>query len=138
MNLTFRKKTGALIQLLFFCLYLLFPCSVTAQPSNLLEGVYSEEQARQGEALYTEHCAHCHDIEFYKNSLATWNGMTVLDYWYRILGNMPADNPKSLSDDNYLAIVAWVLAINGYPTGPEPLSPGNYLGRLKIERNNLN
>ena len=59
--------------------------------------------------------------------------MTVLDYWYRILGNMPADNPKSLSNDEYLDIVAWVLFISGYPAGKEPLQPRNYLGRLKIE-----
>jgi len=127
------NKTGALIQLLFFCVLILFCSPLSAQPINLQAGVYAKELAAEGALLYAEYCAHCHDNEFFRNSLATWQGMTVLDYWYRILGNMPADNPRSLDDDEYLAIVAWVLSINDYPSGPEPLSPSNYLGRIKIE-----
>jgi len=112
---------------------LLFVPAAAAQASSLSEGVYSTEQAERGQLLYQEHCAHCHDLEFYRNSLRSWQGMTVLDYWYRILGNMPADKPKSLSNDDYLDIVAWILLLNGFPPGTEPLVQANYLGRLKLE-----
>ena len=128
------KKAKPLSALLFCCLFT-FLCSTNSfgQATSILDGVYTTEQAAVGAELFALNCAHCHDSEFYRNSLISWQGMTVLDYWYRILGNMPADNPKSLSNDEYLDIVAWVLFISGYPAGKEPLQPRNYLGRLKIE-----
>tara|TARA_B100000686_G_scaffold332549_1_gene397422 strand:- start:1735 stop:2136 length:402 start_codon:yes stop_codon:yes gene_type:complete len=119
--------------LLLFCFGLLNFAELSAQPLGLEEGVYTKQQAAQGEELYNLHCAHCHDLEFYKTSLLSWSGMTILDYWYRILGNMPADKPKSLNEEQYLTIVAWVLSINGFPSGNERLEIGNYLGRLKID-----
>jgi mono/diheme cytochrome c family protein len=128
------KKAKSKSALLFSCLLVLFYSSQSfAQASSILDGVYTSDQAAAGAELYALNCAHCHEPEFYRNSLISWQGMTVLDYWYRILGNMPADNPKSLSNDEYLDIVAWVLSISGYPAGATPLQPHNYLGLLKIE-----
>ena len=128
------KKAKSSPALLFCCMFTLL-CSTNSlgQATSILDGVYTTEQAAAGAELFALNCAHCHDLEFYRNSFISWQGMTVLDYWYRILGNMPADNPKSLSNDEYLDIVAWVLFISGYPAGEEPLQPRNYLGRLKIE-----
>ena len=127
------KKAEVISRLLLFCVCLSLAPGIAAQPLSLAEGVFTLEQAKSGEALYSEHCAHCHDHEFYKNSLRSWRGMTVLDYWYRILGNMPADKPKSLNNDQYLDIVAWILALNGFPAGAVELTQGNSLGRLKLE-----
>ena len=66
----------------------------SAQFLSINDGVFTDAQATAGELLYEENCKHCHDLQFYQNSLISWTDMTVLDYWYRILGNMPADNPS--------------------------------------------
>lgn len=126
------KKAGVLTQLLLFYALYFSTSELLAQSIDLIEGVYTEEQAAIGAELYVEHCSHCHDHEFFQNSFGAWQGMTVLDYWYRILGNMPADNPRSLGDEQYLSIVAWIIAVNGFPPGSEPLTPHNYLGRIRL------
>ena len=126
------NKTGVQLRHLLCCLFFVSFSELLAQPSVLTEGVYTVRQASQGEELYLEHCAHCHNEEFYKISLSSWSAMTILDYWYRIRGSMPADKSKFLTSKEYLAIVACVLSINGFPAGPEALEPGNCLGQLKF------
>ena len=59
--------------------------------------------------------------------------MSVLDLYYKVSGSMPADNPRALSQPQYLNLVAWVLAINGYPSGNIPMSLNNQLGTMRFE-----
>jgi hypothetical protein len=40
-----------------------------------------------------------------------------------IKGNMPADNPSTLTSEAYLDILAYVLQQNGFPAGAEELTP---------------
>ena len=39
--------------------------------------------------------------------------------------SMPQDNPGSLTQDQYAAVVAFILQQNGYPAGTAALSPAN-------------
>ncbi len=105
---------------------------VSAQQQSILDGVYTEAQAIAGELLYRESCQHCHDLDFYTNKLQSFAGMTLLDFWYAILRKMPADNPGSLGDSQYLEIIAFVLSQNGYPAGDAELVPSNQLGRIRV------
>lgn len=102
------------------------------QDQTVLDGVYNREQAQAGRVLYEQKCRHCHDLEFYRDSLRSWVGMTLLDFWYRILGNMPADKPRTLSDTQYLDLVAYILSVNDLPAGETPLQPSNSLGKIRI------
>ena len=120
-------KTG-----IFICI-LLFLTKVDGEVLSLAHGSYLTTQADSGELLYERNCARCHAIEFYKNISVRWHSMSVLDYFYKIRGSMPADNPRSLTDIEYLEVVAWVLSVNGYPSGDQPLQAKNYLGLLKFE-----
>ena len=58
--------------------------------------------------------------------------MRVLDFYYKMSGSMPADNPRTLGQAQYLKLVAWVLTINGYPSGNTSMSLNNKLGMMKF------
>ena len=91
------------------------------------DGVYTEEQAERGAAVYMEKCAMCHGdslggVEsapaltgpgFYAN----WEGETLNALFERIRTTMPQDNPGSLSRIQNADIVAHVLRVGGYPAG---------------------
>ena len=105
---------------------------VKAESSSLGSGIYSEAKADSGFDLYNIYCAPCHLPSFYTNIDVTWNDMSVLDFYYKVSGSMPADNPRALSREQYLNLVAWVLAINGYPSGNTSMSLNNKLGMMKF------
>ena len=58
--------------------------------------------------------------------------MSVLDFYYKMSDSMPADNPRTLGQAQYLNLVAWVLAINGCLSGNTPMSLNNKLGVMKF------
>ena len=118
-----------------FLFLLLLSGALRGESPSLSSGIYSELQAQRGADLYVVHCAHCHLPSFYTNVDVAWNGMSVLDFYYKVSGSMPADNPRTLSQSQYLNIVAWVLAINGYPSGNSPMLLSNKLGLVKFKSN---
>jgi mono/diheme cytochrome c family protein len=87
------------------------------------EGVYTKEQAEWGAALFEQDCARCHSHrEFGGDDFReAWVGRTAYDLYSRIFSTMPLDQPAGLSGEQYVAIVAYILEINGYPTGAEAL-----------------
>ncbi len=97
------------------------------------DGVYSDEQASKGEALYGQHCASCHGGSLEGGDvppalagadfLSNWNGLTVGDLFERIRITMPLDKPQTLSRDVNAAILAYMFKVNKFPTGKDAL-PG--------------
>ncbi|WP_169053578.1 PQQ-binding-like beta-propeller repeat protein [Alteraurantiacibacter aquimixticola] len=93
------------------------------------DGVYSAAQARAGEALYRQRCAACHGTDFQPAPgsptlrggafLTNWRGRSVGDLFAYTRDNMPVGQGGSLSDAQYLSLVAYMLEINGYPHGEE-------------------
>lgn len=91
------------------------------------DGVYSAAQARAGEALYRQRCAACHGSDFQPAPgsptvrggafMANWRGSSVADLYSYTRTNMPVGMGGSLSDAQYLALVAYMLEVNGYPHG---------------------
>jgi mono/diheme cytochrome c family protein len=93
--------------------------------------VYSEEQAKRGEQLYSEHCATCHGdglggVEsapaltgpaFYSN----YEGESLNALFERIRMSMPQDSPGSLSRTQNADIVSHMLRVGGYPAGKAAL-----------------
>ena len=94
---------------------------------NLSDGIYTQAQAEDGAELYTTCCAHCHPSEFYADIQITWSVMSVLDFYYKISGSMLADKPRASSQSQYLKLLAWLLAINGFPSGNNPILLTNEL-----------
>ena len=94
---------------------------------SVWDGVYTEEQAKRGNALYSERCAKCHGPDLAGGEAApalagaefksNWSGLPVDDLFERIKISMPQDNPGSLSRQQTADILAFVLSRGGFPSG---------------------
>ena len=75
-----------------------------AQQRTVWDGVYTDEQATRGEALYGEHCVRCHGASLQGNGegakpltdatfKSTWNGVPLGAMFDRVRLSMPQDKP---------------------------------------------
>ena len=113
------------------------------QSRTVLDGVYTEEQAKRGEPTYSTTCASCHGPALAgtemappltgKSFLDNWIDTTVSDLFQKINVAMPADDPGSLKADQTADIVAHILAINKFPAGKTALgTEAEALKQIKI------
>jgi len=90
------------------------------------EGVFAAAQAAAGRAVYTAHCAVCHGADFNPTQgvppiqgpafLANWRGRSVGELHIKVR-TMPPGAADSLPAGDYLAVLAYILEINGFPAG---------------------
>ena len=105
-----------------------------ALPTRAQEPVvtFTTAEADRGRAVYTEQCAQCHGSELSDGSAPallglafrrTWSRpqVTVNDLHYIISATMPPERPGSLSETQYLEVLAYIMAENGVAAGVEPL-----------------
>lgn len=87
-------------------------------------GAFTDSQAVSGESVFKATCGACHTpTDHYGPQFKlNWFGRTVWDYFISLKKTMPDDNPGGLSDDEYTAVVAYILRLNGYPGGADLLS----------------
>jgi mono/diheme cytochrome c family protein len=98
---------------------------------SVWDGVYTEEQAKRGEALYRKECASCHgDMLTGGESapplsggafLANWNGLTLADLFDRIRKTMPLTAPGRLTRQQNADVLAFMLTVNKFPAGKTEL-----------------
>ena len=100
-----------------------------AEYRSTRDGVYSSHEAGRGRALYERVCSYCHDMsEFGPEYMAGWEGQPIGALYDFIRATMPEDNPGDLSRQQYADVVAYMLRINGAPTGEQGL--GNDIAQL--------
>lgn len=109
----------------------LVPAAAEAQSSNgagegerlASEGVYTARQATRGERVFTSVCQSCHTTSQFtgEDFRLSWAGRTVRDLFRLIRMNMPMENPGSLSRNEYIDVVSYLLKLNDYPAGREEL-----------------
>lgn len=110
------------------------PLPLLAQPAaapSVLEGAYNEEQALRGQALYYQHCLDCHGETMAGVDKApalagpqfssTWDRAPLEALVARIL-SMPPEKPGSLSRQQSVDLLSYMLWYNGLPLGSAPLS----------------
>jgi len=87
-------------------------------------GVYTDAQAARGEARYQASCSGCHDEGPRRGEafMRDWSGSDVGSLFGQIRRSMPPGAPGSLSDGEYLDIVAYMLRVNDVPAGREELT----------------
>jgi len=89
------------------------------------DAVYSKAQAEAGEKLYQDHCLLCHDKKYFRPVFKTWEGKTLGMMNTVMNTSMPLNNPASLATQDYVDILAYMLSLNRYPAGDEPLPNDN-------------
>lgn len=116
---------------------------------SIWDGVYTVEQAERGETAYIA-CGRCHgrrlngapDDPDQKSTpplaraafLREWDGKSLAVLYGYTRATMPLNNPASLSDQQYIDIIAYMLSINEAPAGDAELAPDPAgLGRIMIE-----
>jgi len=135
-----------LVALAPFAAVLMLRATVHAQPptKSVWDGVFTEEQAKRGSALYQENCASCHGSELTGGEMAPplsggefmagWDGLTVGDLFERIRISMPQNSPGSLSGQQNSDILAFVFSANKFPSGSAELpKEAGILKTIKFE-----
>jgi mono/diheme cytochrome c family protein len=95
------------------------------QESKIWSGVYSSEQAEQGKKLFEANCSTCHRADLSGDRgpalvgdrfFSSWQSGSVNRLFSKIKETMPPNRgTSSLSEDNFLAIVSYILESNTFP-----------------------
>lgn len=103
---------------------------------SVMSGVYSAEQLAKGRSGHRAFCLSCHGAEAYTGEPfeTMWIGRTVFDFFDYLRATMPNDEPGKLTTEEYVDVIAYILMLNGYPEGPQPLPyDENELRRIVID-----
>jgi len=112
-------------------------------PASVWAGVYTEQQAKRGDALYKKECAACHGDALEGNGQTdraqklermlpplsgdvfkgNWNGRPLSDLLDKMKRTMPRDDPGTISLNQNADILAYMLKFNGFPSGKAELPP---------------
>src|SRR5687767_10523531 len=102
-----------------------------ATPVSVWSGVYTDEQAKRGEAVSNKLCTSCHGPELSGGEAGptlvgleftgNWNNLTVLDFYDRVHTTMPADAPGTMTPRQATDVIAYVFKLNKYPAGKTEL-----------------
>src|ERR1700754_5141665 len=94
------------------------------QAKSQWDGVFTQEQAKRGEAQYAEHCAACHGPDMTGGEMApgltggefsaNWNDLSLGDLFERMRVSMPQNAPGSLSRNQNADILAFILFKGNY------------------------
>jgi len=100
-------------------------------PTTTEEGVYTDAQAKQGKNVYSQNCASCHldDLSGSGQALPlagdsfmqSWEGQTVDDLYEVIHDTMPQDKPGTLTPDQAVQVISYILQFNKFPAGQTAL-----------------
>jgi mono/diheme cytochrome c family protein len=101
--------------------FLLVWTTASADPRTLNDGVYTKDQAKIGEGLYTQHCILCHDKKYFRPVLKRWEGQPINVLFTVMSTSMPESNPGFLSEKEYVDILAYVLSLSRYAPGDTEL-----------------
>jgi len=116
------------------CLVLLsgYPGYAAAQDVSIWTGIFSAQQAQRGEEEYVRNCAMCHGYDLVSAdgdapSLTGpafnfgWRGRTIAERYDLVRSTMPPSYSDSLTHQEHLDIITYILQFNGYPAGSHEL-----------------
>jgi mono/diheme cytochrome c family protein len=101
-----------------------------AAVATVWDGVYTDVQAKAGEAGFQSYCLECHGEDLAGREQApALAGPPFLEKWNKAtlkklmdtMEAMPPDNPKSLTAKQYTEVLAYILSANEFPVGKTAL-----------------
>lgn len=107
----------------------IFVSGVRAQPSRTIwDGVYTEAQAKRGEAVYFDTCVRCHGPQLQGGNdgagpltgptfSGNWNGVPLGQMVDRMRATMPLDKPNTLTRQQTTDVLTYILSVNKVPPG---------------------
>ncbi len=109
------------------------PEAVSALNASFPAATYSGDQASAGKQVYDSTCAHCHPSGQFDGATFSnaWKNRRLYDLYSLISNTMPEDRPGSLTDSQYVNVIAYLLQRNQVPSGAAKLSTDT-LGMKKL------
>jgi S-disulfanyl-L-cysteine oxidoreductase SoxD len=96
-------------------------------------GIYTADQAAQGESSYKARCASCHGASLEGSEDAPplsgrdfaedWDWGNMADLFEKIEYTMPANRPGALREQQIAQILSYILKVNHFPAGGRALPP---------------
>jgi mono/diheme cytochrome c family protein len=123
---------------------------VSSPMVSVWDGVFTEAQAARGGAAYEGACGSCHgrrlngapDDPDQRSApplararfLRVWEGRSLATLFEYTRATMPEDNPSSLTEQEYVDVVAYMLSVGGMAAGDDELQlDPPVLARVLIE-----
>jgi mono/diheme cytochrome c family protein len=109
------------------------PEAVSALNASFPAATYSADQASAGKQVYDTTCARCHASGQFEGAAFSnsWKNRRLYDLYSLISNTMPEDRPGSLTDTQYVNVIAYLLQRNQVPGSAAKLSLDT-LGMKKI------
>jgi mono/diheme cytochrome c family protein len=102
-----------------------------ADERTLNDAVYSRSQAQAGKKLYQQYCVSCHAKGYFGPVMRGRQGQPLSALFDAMVALMPQNAPGSLTDQQYLDIMAYIMSVERYPYGDSPLAIAD-LGTIEI------
>jgi mono/diheme cytochrome c family protein len=101
-------------------------------PRTIWDGVYTEAQAKRGEAVYFNICVRCHGPALMGGNdgagpligptfNGNWNGVPLGQMVDRMRATMPQDKPNTLTRQQTADVLTYILSVNKVPAGKTEL-----------------
>ena len=111
------------------CAAIALPATARGQEpakSTVWDKVFTDEQAKRGEAVYAKSCAACHGEALIGGNAPPlkgdefaflWGDKSLGELFARMKTLMPPESPDSLPKETYRDLTAFVMKANNYPAG---------------------
>lgn len=100
------------------------PAPAAEVPTSTQAGVYTAQQAARGRNVYAGICSSCHSTSTHTGApfFSRWGGQPISELYGLISETMPQMEPASLSKQEYIDVVAYLLQLNRMPAGEKELT----------------
>jgi mono/diheme cytochrome c family protein len=95
------------------------------------DGIFTTDQSKRGEAIYNANCAMCHQPDLGGKEpvpelagdkfLSHWLNHNVGELFTRVSTTMPQGKPGSLTHDQYIDVISFIIDANGFKSGTTEL-----------------
>src|SRR4051812_3586206 len=122
MSSLWRRSAGIVLT----CLLSGYVALALQTGQTLNDGVYSDQQAIRGQALYQKRCSTCHGANLAGRTgppltgddfLSNWDTHPLLELANKILKTMPRDDTGQLTAQESADLLAYILQAGKFPSG---------------------